>query len=60
MVRGFLLFKVKFINDYLKRYNVDVFFDTSLINPILDIKLDGKHNYKTFNCIFYTLKKIRN
>ena len=28
-----------------------MYVNTSLINPVLDIKLDGKHNYKTFNCI---------
>ncbi len=35
-----------------------MYFNTSLINPFWIYKLDGKHNYKTFNCIFYTLKKL--
>ncbi len=34
-----------------------MYVNTSLINPILDIKLDGKHNYKPLIVLLY-IKKL--
>lgn len=34
-----------------------MYVNTSLINPFLDIKLDGKHNYKPL-IVFLYIKKL--